>query len=396
MIINISKYIILFKRLLLAPFILSVSLFSCKAQSLQPSLFIQAPNSPIKVKCEPGNILTGDFNEDKKPDFVITCGLDTSLTVFIGRGNGQFDATASGRVLLPDPPGEIVTGDINLDGHADLLVASHDSYGITILHGDGKGNFTVSANSPVMMKVGNHPHTHGLGIGDLNEDGYPDIVTANNADNDISIVLNDGRGGFIPCPGSPIMVSDGPYPLTVGDVNRDGHLDIVSTSTMFGNRKDPHVLSLLTGNGKGGFKRSDIPVRTSSPWFVAIGDINKDNMPDLIATHGERNELTVLLNDNNRFIEADGSPFNLGSHGWHIALSDVNDDSYPDVLAAADNGIRVLSGDGRGQFKPVKGSPFLTGKGVWRLAVSDVNGDGKPDVLNSNLESSTVSVLLRR
>lgn len=382
---------------ILFSFVLFLFSLSCNTQTPQSSLFVPAPNSPIKMNCAPGNILAGDFDNDKIPDLAVACGEGRSVHIFTGRGNGEFKVATGNPVVLKDPPHEIAAADMNRDGYTDLVIASHDSYGITILSGDGKGNFKISANSPVMMKNGNHPHTHGLGIGDMNEDGIPDIITANNADNDISVVLNDGRGGFNPSPNSPFAVSYGPYPLTIGDANGDGHLDIVSTSTMFGNKHDPHVLSFLSGNGKGDFKRNDIPVRTTSPWFVAIGDVNKDNKSDLVTTHGERKELTVLVNDNNsRFTELGDSPFNLGSNASHIALVDVNDDGNIDVLAAAGNGIRVLAGDGTGKFKPIAGSPFPTGKGTWRLVVKDMNGDGKPDVVATNLESNSLSVLLRR
>jgi hypothetical protein len=58
--------------------------------------------------------------------------------------------------------------------------------------------------------------------------------------------------------------------------------------------------------------------------------------------------------------------------------------------------MRVMLGDGRGQFTAAPNSPFLTGKGTWHFAISDVNGDGRPDVVTSNLESKNVSVLLGR
>jgi hypothetical protein len=381
------------KRLFIAIFILWSFFFSCKAQTSLQLVFEQAQGSPIVMTCGPGNIVAGDVNNDGKPDFVVACRQKRSLTIFIGRGDGLFDATTSSPVLLPYPPTEIVIGDMNGDGHADLIIGSHDSYGIMILPGDGKGNFTVSPNSSVTMKEGNHPHTHGLGIGDLNGDGHPDIVTANNSDNDIAVVLSNGRGGFIPASGSPFTVSPSPYPLTIGDVNSDGHLDIVSTST----NPSSQVLTLLLGDGRGDFPRSDISLRTASPWFVANGDINKDHIPDLVITHAERSELTVVIGSGSgHFTEVIGSPFNLGSSAWHVAIVDLNRDGNPDVIAAANNGVRVMFGDGKGQFVSAPGSPFPTGKGTWQLAVSDVNGDGRPDVVTCNLESNNVSVLLGR
>jgi len=74
----------------------------------------------------------------------------------------------------------------------------------------------------------------------------------------------------------------------------------------------------------------------------------------------------------------------------------LNRDGNPDVLAAADNGVRVMFGDGNGRFMPAPGSPFLTGKGSWQLALGDINDDDKPDVITTNLESDNVSVLLGR
>src|SRR4029453_16247564 len=118
---------------------------------------------------------------------------------------------------------------------------------------------------------------------------------------------------------------------------------------------------------------------------------------DLVVTHAERSELTVLLGDGKgKFTEVTGSPFDLGHSAWHVAVADLDGDGKADVVAAAGEGVRVLVGDGRGGFRPAPGSPFATGKGAWRLAVGDVNGDGKPDVVTSNVEGDSVTVLLAR
>ena len=77
-----------------------------------------------------------------------------------------------------------------------------------------------------------------------------------------------------------------------------------------------------------------------------------------------------------------------------MVLADANRDQSLDVLVATGEGVRLMLGDGRGNFKPAPGSPFLTGKGAWRLAVADIDGDSKPDVVTSNLESRSISILL--
>ena len=357
----------------------------------QPALLAPAPGSPITVAGGPGNIVLGDVNEDGKPDLIVASGQSRAITVWLGRGNGQFRSGPKSPIRVPDSPGELALGDLNGDGELDLAIASHDSYGVWLLFGDGLGYFALATNSPIVMKDGQHPHTHGLELGDLNGDGKLDLITVNNEDSDLSLAFGDGRGRFVRSSSSSLAVGRSPYPLAVGDLNADGRLDIVSTSTAFTSR----ALTVLMGDGKVGFRRSDVTVRTPRPWFVSIGDVNGDRHPDLVATHSESSPLTVLLGDGRGgFREASASPFDLGHSAWGIALADMNGDGKIDVVAAASDGVRVMLGDGRGNFNPAPGSPFPTGKGAWRLAVGDLNGDGKPDVATSDSEGDSVSVLL--
>ena len=165
---------------------------------------------------------------------------DKSITVLLGQGDGRFRRRHPGPVKLPEGPSEMVLGDLNGDGKLDLALANHDSYGVMLLFGDGEGGFALAPNSPIVMKDGQHPHTHGLDAGDLNGDGKLDLVTVNsNPDNDVSVALGDGRGGFTRAAGSPFAVGPSPYPGALGDLNGDGHLDIIATSTDRGRTGKP-------------------------------------------------------------------------------------------------------------------------------------------------------------
>jgi hypothetical protein len=380
-------------------------------------LFVAAPS--VTIAGGPGNVALGDMNRDGRLDLVVSSGQGRSIMVLLndvdgaggagpGKGvgksadksEGTFRTTTARTTLVPDIPGEIALGDVNGDGNLDLAFVSHDSYNVILLLGDGKGGLALAPNSPIVMKQGQHPHTHGLGIADLNNDGKLDLVTVNNADNDVSVAFGDGRGGFTRAPGSPFAVGPSPYPLALGDVNADGRLDIVATASATGPTRAKQLplsraLALLLGDGRGGFQTSRIPMRTGEPWFVAIGDVNGDRKRDLVVTHHEQRELTVLVGDGaGNFRETVGSPFDLGHNAFQLVLADVNHDGQMDVIAAAGDGVRVMLGDGSGSFKPAPDSPFATGRGTWRLALGDVNRDGKVDVVTCNSESNTVSVLL--
>ena len=365
----------------------------------QQELFTPSQGSPISLPGGPGNVIIGDVNNDKKLDLVVACGQSRTINVLLGKGDGQFTTPAS-TTTVSDSPGEIALGDVNADGKSDLAVASHDSYGVVLLLGDGNGGFTVAPNSPIVMKIGKHPHTHGLALADMNRDNKLDLVTVNSTDNDVSISFGDGRGAFTRSTRSPFAVGPSPYPFAVGDVNGDGQLDIVATATATGPSRAQQLplsraLTLLLADGRGGYRSSQLPLRTGEPWFAVISDLNGDRKPDIVATHHDHSQLTVMLGDGRGgFVEVSESPFDFGDNVFQAVVTDVNRDGKIDVVATDGEGVRVMLGDGRGGF--VAGPKTQTGRGVWRVDKADLNGDGKMDVITSNSESNNVSVLLGR
>jgi len=232
---------------------------------------------------------------------------------------------------------------------------------------------------------------------DVNRDNKLDLITCNSTDNDISLALGNGRGNFTRVPQS-FPVGPSPYPFGVGDVNNDGWPDIVATATATGPLRRQQLplsraLTLLLSDGKGGFTTRQLPIRTGEPWFAAIADLNRDGKPDIVATHHEQNAMTVMIGDGRGgFTEASGSPFDFGVALYQLIIADVDRDATMDVVATTGNSLRVLLGDGRGAFKPAASIPV--GPGAWRIAIADLNGDSAIDVVTSGAESNSLSVLL--
>ena len=375
--------------------------FSCPSgntpsRASQQPLFANAPGSPVAVQGGPSNVLIGDMNNDRKLDLVVALSSTRAITVLEGKGNGQFGATLS-TTTLAEAPGDMALGDLNGDGKLDVAVTSHDSYGVMLLTGDGKGGLAVAPTSPVVMKLGQHPHTHGLAVVDINRDNKLDLITCNNEDNDISLAFGDGRGNFTRAPQS-YPVGPSPYPFGVGDVNNDGWLDIVATASATGpSRREQlplsRALTLLLSDGKGGFSPHKLPLRTGTPVFAAIADVNRDGSADILATHHDQSALTVMIGDGRGgFTEANGSPFAPGVAVYQLIIADVDRDATMDVVMPGGDSVRVLLGEGRAAFKQSASIPV--GRGAWRIAAADLNGDGTIDVVASNLESNSVSVLL--
>ena len=121
--------------------------------------------------------------------------------------------------------------DLNGDGKADILLNHGRSNIVTILLNDGKGGF--SPRPPVSLETG--ASSYAVAASDINNDNHVDlmIVTVNDRapfDSKIVVLAGDARGAFNPAPGSPLPAAPGAYTLATGDINGDGKLDLVASS----------------------------------------------------------------------------------------------------------------------------------------------------------------------
>ena len=129
---------------------------------------------------------------------------------------------------------------------------------------------------------------------DVNGDGKPDLVMANEYQTEVSVVLGNGNGTFQ----NPVnfATGSGPASLALGDVNGDGIPDLVAA-----NRGD-YTVSVLLGNGNGTFQDQKVFATGSGPTSVTLADVNGDGRLDLVVANFRSNTVSVLLNlDNGDF-----------------------------------------------------------------------------------------------
>src|SRR5262249_26966138 len=134
-----------------------------------------------------GSVAVGDFNGDGIPDLLtVNSTVDNhgSISVLFGNGDGTFQRP----IFTPSPQGALgsaVVADFNGDGNLDVAAVNPTGNAISLFLGNGDGTF----QAPLSFAVGNNPR--GLAVGDVNSDGFPDLMTANfHVPGDVSVLIN--------------------------------------------------------------------------------------------------------------------------------------------------------------------------------------------------------------
>nr|MBA3916250.1 VCBS repeat-containing protein [Terriglobales bacterium] len=341
--------------------------------------FIDAPNYP-EVD-HPRTVVAADFNGDGNADLAL--GNDSgSAAIVIELGNGDGTFRPGQRLGGSNQAGyDLAVGDWNGDGIPDLAAEDEGSFVLSVYLGAGDGTF----NAGQQYKISADPQA--LATGDLNGDGVADLVTANYSGS-VSVLLGVGDGTFAN-PVTYTLPNRRGNNVALGDLNRDGKLDVVAAVDSTVHQED--FLDVYLGAGDGSLLPPVEYAAGTSAYTMAIADFNGDGALDLYAT----NLGSTLLLGNGDGTFAPPQFFN-GLQTTALSTADLNGDGRPDVLelivSYVLSSVSVVDNKGDGTFRLP--SYFGTGLGAEGLAVADFNNDGHPDVITANYDSSSFTVLL--
>jgi VCBS repeat protein/EF hand domain-containing protein len=288
----------------------------------------------------------------------------------------QISFTNSSSPTVGNGPASISMADVNGDGKVELICANQFDNTLSVMTNNGNGGFVTAAT----YAVGSSPRY--VTAADVNGDGKIDLISANQYGDTLSIMTNNGSGGFVLA--ASLGVGQPTYAVVAADINGDGKVDLTSAN-------QNNTLTVWTNNGIGGFVVSGTYTVGTLP-ISLTAFTNVDGNVDLVSANYNANTLTVLTNNGSgRFAIA--ASLGVGNLPFHVTAADVNGDGKMDLISAnyGNDTLTVWTNNGSGGFG-LAASPAV-GHQPYGLTATDVNGDGKVDLISGNYADGTLTVL---
>jgi len=338
------------------------------------------------------NVTFFDLDNDGLKDMITPAPRPdyTSPRVFLNKKEYWLEITQQ----CVFPPEVNFYGWVEADNSGNLYFAVHGR-GVFALKRTG---FCSWENASTGLPPAGEFSSRSLAIGDINRDGLIDIAAI--SDNfyalpkTIRVFLGDGSFGWTEASnGLPEMVSG--YHIGLSDINGDGYVDILADNN---NQSTNSIIWLGDGSGTWVDGGGNLTVGT----YNSVTPINRGFLCMLYSNTLSGGPFLFALDNNSSWNLVEDTGLPNSSHISAIAFADINGDGIEDVILG-DNStmtLRLFLGQKEFKFKETMSLPLPSDQGsIWNITISDVNIDNKPDIV-VNMASSdnlgTVRVFVQK
>lgn len=357
-----------------------------------------APNVDFITGSSPKRISIGDLDGDGKPELAIANGTSNTVSVFLNTSsNGTFFFAPKVDFSTGIFPRFVLTCDLDGDGLLDLITTNTSSNTVSIMKNTSSIG-SISFASKIDFTAGPNPHF--VSVGDLDNDGKPDLAIANSP-NTISIIKNISSNGSILFAPKVDYISgntyNGSYPssISVDDIDGDGKPDLSvsnaasSTLSIFLNTTTSGTISFAP--------KIDFSIGNSGANQISVGDLDADGKPDIAITGGSNSDNVAIIKNTSTIGNISFSAiliYGTGGSPGGISIADLNGDGKPDLaIANLWSTISVFKNIGTtGNISFAPKTEYMTGSAANSVSIGDLNEDGKPDFAVTMGNINTVSV----
>ncbi|MFC2125182.1 FG-GAP-like repeat-containing protein [Bacteroidota bacterium] len=305
--------------------------------NLQFTKLNKSTNPTLDVGSPTRAVVCGDIDGDGKQDLVLTKELLPRNIVYVMRNvstGSSISLAQKQELYLIETDYAIQTAirDLDMDGKPEIIVTNSERDVIVIFKNiSSPGN--ILFNDPVFLPVeeASGAGTWGIAVEDLDQDGFPEIITNPYLTYKMFILPNQSSAGNLVF-GEPFTINSSSElsEITSADFNCDGKIDIAATD-FYNNKVAIYFNSYSETNGEISFE-DPLEYNSASPWGISTADLNGDGNPDLVVTSTAENKLVYIKNvsdgNTNAFEIVDIPTINTTRY---IKAGDLDGDAKPDL-----------------------------------------------------------------